>query len=168
MLLKNNRSTTIAFGGLLTALCVVFIYLSSIIPFNKLLFLCLASFSIILGVLLIGIKNSILIYVGSLILSLILLGIRETTFAYIIFFGPYGIVKNFIENIGKLPFEIVLKLIFFNIVLGASYLVYSQFAPMQLKTTAPIYVLLILSQFLFLGYDYILTVFIHRAKKHKV
>lgn len=83
------------------------------------------------------------------------------------FFGPYGIVKNFIEKIGKLPLEIVLKLIFFNIVLGTSYLTYSRFAPMQLETTAPIYVLIIFSQFLFLGYDYILTVFIHRARKYK-
>lgn len=157
-----SKASYTAKGGLFAALSILFIYLSSIIYTNRLFFLGAASLIIPLCILLLNIKYGLLVYLVSSIVSLWLLGPRGTVVAYTLFFGIYGIIKFYIEKLRKMPLEIVLKLLAFNIFLISVYTLF-KFIFMENITTNYLkykYIIFFASQFVFLFYDYILTVFI--------
>lgn len=164
----NNKSKAVAYGGLLTALSVIFIYLSTIVPYNKLLFLFFSTLIIPIGLILTNVKNSLYIYVASSVLSLLLLGIRGNVLSYILFFGPYGIIKNFIEKIDNLFIEIILKLIYFNFAAFVLYKLYGLFISNPINGNISIKKLIIFIQPVFLLFDYFLTLYIHKLKKYRI
>lgn len=164
----NNKSKAVAYGGLLTALSVIFIYLSTIVPYNKLLFLFFSTLIIPIGLILTKVKNSLYIYVASSVLSLLLLGIRGNVLSYILFFGPYGIIKNFIEKIDNLFIEIILKLIYFNFAAFVLYKLYGLFISNPINGNISIKKLIIFIQPVFLLFDYFLTLYIHKLKKYRI
>ncbi|MBW4828525.1 MAG: hypothetical protein KZY61_11180 [Clostridiaceae bacterium] len=164
----NNKSKAVAYGGLLTALSVIFIYLSTIVPYNKLLFLFFSTLIIPIGLILTNVKNSLYIYIASSVLSLLLLGMRGNVLSYILFFGPYGIIKNFIEKIDNLFIEIILKLIYFNITSFVLYKLYGLFIANPINGNISIKKLIIFIQPVFLLFDYFLTLYIHKLKKYRI
>lgn len=162
-----NKASYIAKGGLFTALSVLMIYLSSIITTNRLFFLGAASLIIPMCILILNMKYSLLVYLCSSIISLLLLGPKGTVVAYILFFGLYGVIKLYIEKQQNLMVEILLKLIYFNLVLalvyfGLQFIILNNVNINYLKYK---YFILIAVEFFFLLYDYILTLFIDFIKK---
>lgn len=164
----RKKTVNIAKGGLFTAISVILIYLSTIVPVNKAYLLAIASCIIPLSVITTNIKNTIVIYLATSLLSLLICGIRTTVIAYIIFFGLYGIVKYYIERIRKFYIELILKLIFFNITLFILFLSYKLFFPNLLNIHLPIYILIIGAQIVFLVFDYIITMFISYIRNYKL
>lgn len=81
-----------------------------------------------------------------------------------IFFGPYGIIKNYIEKINKTPFEIILKLLYFNLALFISYKIYGLFIAAPTNIQMPIIGIFILLQPAFLIADYVMTLFINKFR----
>lgn len=161
-----NKTSNIARGGLFTALGVIFIYLSIISPTSKLYLLGVASCIIPLSILTTSLKNSFFIYLSTGLLSLLLIGPKGNVIAYIVFFGLYGFVKYYIENLRKMPIEIILKLIFFNFSIGILYMLAKVFFIGIIKTNISIYMILVMLQFVFLIFDYVLTMFIAYGQKH--
>lgn len=161
-----NKTSNIARGGLFTALGVIFIYLSIISPTSKLYLLGVASCIIPLSILTTSLKNSFFIYLSTGLLSLLLIGPKGNVIAYIVFFGLYGFVKYYIENLRKMPIEIILKLIFFNFSIGILYMLAKVFFSGIIKTNISIYMVLVMLQFVFLIFDYVLTMFIAYGQKH--
>lgn len=103
----------ISIGGILTALTILLLYLTLLIPTNTLTLLTLASFMVPIALIRCNLKTSILVYICSSLLSFLLLPFN-IFLLYLIFFGCYGIIKSLIEGLDKLPLEWVLKLVFFN------------------------------------------------------
>lgn len=163
-----NKSSNIARGGLLTALGIIFIYLSNIAPTSKIYLLGIASCIIPLSIMWTNIKNSIVVYGATCILSILLIGFKGGVAAYILFFGLYGFVKLYIERLRKLPLEIILKLAFFNITVGLIFLIYRVFFAGLLKINISIYLAMFIFQFVFLMYDYALTLFIGYVNRHYI
>jgi len=159
-----RKASNIAKGGLFTALTILFLYISSIVPINRFYLLGLASCIIPLTIISTNVKNAILVYASSGLLS-ILFGFRGSAIAYIIFFGSYGFVKYYVEKLRKAPLEFILKLSFFNICLASIYFIYMLFSFGLPKMNLPIYSLVIVAQLGFIIYDYALTVFISYANK---
>lgn len=155
-----NKTHNLALGGLFTALGVIFIYLSNIVPTSKIYLLGIASCIIPLSIITTSIKNSFLIYLSTSILSLLLLGIKGGVIVYITFFGCYGFIKLFVERIRNTPIELLLKLLFFNVDLVLIFIFYRVFFANLLNIKLPIYAAIIMFQLIFLIYDYALTVFI--------
>lgn len=58
-------------------------------------------------------------YAATGLLALLLLPAKENALLYLLFFGLYPLLKYWIERLGRLPPEIALKLVFFNISLTA-------------------------------------------------
>ncbi|SMC23760.1 hypothetical protein SAMN02745134_01976 [Clostridium acidisoli DSM 12555] len=160
-----SKSSLLAKGGIYTALSVLCIYLSSIIPTTKLYVLGVASCIIPISILTTNIRNSLIVYAAASILSILLLGIRWNVFAYIIFFGSYGFIKYYIERINKLPLEILLKLIFFNLCMFIIYYIYKLLFMDVLKIKLPLAFAVIAIEFIFLICDYALTLFIAYANR---
>lgn len=162
---KNNRASVVAIGGLLTTLSVLCIYLSSYLPTNKIFLQALATCLIMVGIVLTGVKNSTAIYLASAILSLLLCGIRFSTVAYIVFFGLYGFVKQYVERLDKTLLEYIAKLLYFNLCIFVLIILYRFFMPAIFNIKIPLYVFAVALQIIFLIYDYALSAFISYFKK---
>ena len=160
------KSAYLARGGILTAITTILIYISSIAPTNKLSILALASVIIPIAVITTNLKNALLVYGASSILSIVLLGLKITIVFYIIFFGIYGLLKYYIEKLKSIPKELILKLIVFNISFSILYFLYKSFFLQQLKLPFSIYIIIFILQFIFLAYDYCLTLFISYFNKN--
>lgn len=158
------NTSSLAKGGILTALTCILIYISTIFPFNKIFILGITSALVALGIIIDkNIKLGYFIFLSSSILSFFLLGFRGIVFLYIIFFGPYSLIKLHIERFRKLPLEIFLKLCFFNLILLISYWI-SKFILIDINLDNilfPLPILFIALQFVFFIYDYTLTLFVH-------
>lgn len=164
-MLLNNKSKMISYGGIITALGIIFIYLSTIMAFNKLFMLTIASLLIPIGVIYTGTKNSILIYIATSILSLIFFGIREVTILYILFFGNYGIIKFYIEKLRNIPLELVLKFLYFNCMTFLALLIFQNMSTNPLNLKYPLYYFILGGEMAFLVYDYLITMFIDYFQK---
>lgn len=164
--LNNMKANDIAKGGLLTALGVVLIYLSNILPGSKLFVLAVASSLVPIAVLKLKMRGSLLMYISTSMLSLIIIGPKDVVITYIAFFGIYGLIKFFIERLNNLPLEIILKLIFYNLAALILFLVYKAFFLNGLNLKMPIYIIILFSEIIFLMYDYALTLFISYFNKH--
>ncbi|SHH69517.1 hypothetical protein [Clostridium grantii] len=165
-----NKASNMAKGGMITALSIILLYFSSIMPTNKLSFIVVASFLIPIAIINLNFRTSVIIYSAISLLSLFLLPLKGISILYILFFGAYGFIKFLIEKIRKVPIEIFLKLVYFNIVLVILILLYKQFFATMIDIkylTTYLVVSIILAQLLFMAYDYLVTLMIQRFSKFK-
>lgn len=110
-----KHSTKLALSGVMTALCVVLMFLTGIFPGATYSLPAIAGFLLGICVKEIGTKWSVAIFISSAILSLILAADKEAAILYTAFFGYYPIVKCSYERLSNKILEYVLKLITFNI-----------------------------------------------------
>lgn len=162
---KLSKSKIISLSGVYIALSVIMVYISSIIIGSKLFLLGCASAIIPLAVITIGKRNAFWVYISSSILLLILIPKKGTFVAYITFFGIYGLIKYFIEKLNKIPLEIFLKLIFFNLCLLLYYYLFKTLLGFTPKINIPYKYAVLMMQFVLLLYDYALTLFINYIYK---
>ncbi|MBU5300955.1 hypothetical protein KQI45_12820 [Clostridium sporogenes] len=161
------KSSNIAKGGIFTAISFLLIYLSTILPVNKLSLLATASAIIPIAIISTNVKNGFLVYLSTSILCSIVVGIsRSSVIFYIIFFGLYGIIKYYIENFNKLYIEIILKFLFFNICLIILFYIYKLFFQGIPIINKYMYIYFIVAQVAFFAFDYVLTLFIFYIDKH--
>ncbi|MBP1744072.1 MAG: rane protein [Firmicutes bacterium] len=156
---NNSKASVIARGGMLTALGVLFVYLSSVLPTSRMFLEGLTSCLILASIILMGAKNSIAVYAATAVLSFLVCGLRLTTIAYVLVFGLYGFVKYYIEGLNNIVLEYALKLIYCNVCLAVLFLIYKLFLPNLFDIKAAVYIIVIAAQFVFLIYDYALSAF---------
>ena len=152
------KAKEITLSGILIGLTIVILYLNLLLPISTISILTLASLLVPIALIRGSMKSAILVYVSSSIIGLFILPLN-IMILYILFFGIYGIVKFYIEKINKLPLEIFIKIIFFNIILFLSFFVFKTFIPIEI-TKLPIGIFLIIAEIVFLVYDYALTLLI--------
>lgn len=154
-----NKTSSLAKGGMYTALSLIMIYFANILPTSKLTFLAIAASIIPLSILTTDIKNSVAVFAATSILSF-LLGLRGAAITYALFFGLYGFVKYFIEKLRKLPLELAMKLIFFNISFFSIYFIYKAMFLDIPVVKLPIYLIIIVLEIAFIAYDYVMSIII--------
>lgn len=150
------KSNKLAIGGISVALSLVILYLTNVIPINTIAILTIASSVIPITIIKTDIKTSIMVYIITSICSFMFLPITYSIM-YIFIFGVYGIIKSFIERLHNTTIEIILKLVYFNIILTIVY-----FALPSILGNIEISLLLafISANIAFLIYDYALTIVI--------
>lgn len=154
-----NKINNLTRGGIYSALTVLLVYLSSVIPTSKLSLLALASAIIPLSIITTGVKNSIMVYAASSLLCFIL-GLRGMAIAYTLFFGLYSLIKFYIERMRKLPLEYLLKFLFFNLSFLIIYYFYKTLFTDMISIKLSILYILLAGQVVFIIYDYALTIII--------
>lgn len=154
-------------GGILTALSVIALYISSLLPTNKITILAILSLIIPLAIIWTNIKTALTIYISTSILGILLIGLRGNVISYIILFGTYGFVKLFIEKLKKIYLEIPLKILYFNGTLVLMYIIISNFiidiTKLQLKL--PMTLLILGANIVFLIADFIISLLIHEINE---
>jgi len=158
------KSSQIAKGGIFAALSLILLYLSSVLPTNKLFILGIASCIIPLSLITTGIKNTFIVYLAVSLLSLFIIPSKLISIAYILIFGAYGFVKYFIEKLRNILLEFVLKLLYFNI---SSAIIIFIYKLVFLKIpNVNIYLVILIMEVAFIVYDYALTTFIIYTNKN--
>ncbi|WP_066891987.1 hypothetical protein [Clostridium nigeriense] len=152
------KAKEITLSAVLIALTLIILYLNLIFPISTISILTLASLLIPVALIRGSMKSAILVYISSSIIGFFLLPIN-IILLYILFFGIYGIVKYFIEKIKNIPLEILLKLIFFNMIFFISFFLFKSFIAIQI-TKLPLGIFWILAQVVFLVFDYALSLLI--------
>lgn len=162
------KAKDIAIGGIMVAISVMTLYLTAVIPINTLAILTLASCLIPITIIRSKIKTAIFVYISTTIIGFFIVPLNYVIM-YALFFGIYGIIKFFIEKINRLPLEIILKVIFFNVILSLSLVVMNNFIG-DISINLPIWLFFIIAQVVFLIYDYALTIIItfYIDKFHKM
>jgi len=163
----NNKSSYIAKGGLFVTLSVIALYLTTILQFNTLFMLGVASAIIPLSLISTNLNNSILVFVASSLLCYFLVPVKSIWVLYTFLFGPYGIVKFLLERLRNVPLEIILKLLYFNSLTLLNFYIYKSFFVPNFTLNYNIVLIIIGAQFAFYLFDYALTVFINSVRKYR-
>lgn len=161
-----SNSKVISYGGISAALSLILLYLTNVIPINKMFLLGISSCLIILTILLIDLKNTFIVYVATSLLTFILNPNKGVAMLYIVLFGLYPFVKHFVERKRNTPIELLLKLLYFNVAMLLSYIVYSKLFVDIITINLSIYLLLLVLQVLFILYDFVLTAFVGYSNKN--
>lgn len=169
------RSFKAAFGGIVAALSLLFMLLTSIFPTLTYTMPAIAGALLMALVIEIGSGFAGSVYVAVGILSLLLVADKEAAVMYIAFFGYYPILKAFIEShLKKIPSWII-KFIVFNISMIISYFVVSKvfnipFDDMGMFGEYALFGLLAMGNVAFLLYDILLTrlvsIYLYRWQKY--
>jgi hypothetical protein len=164
------KTKDITLGGIMVALSIITLYLTTVIPVNTLTILTLASCFIPITILRSNIKTACFVFVATALMSFFILPLNYSIL-YGLFFGIYGIIKYFVERLRKLPIEITLKLLFFNIVLSLSLIFMNSFI-LDLNINIPTWLFYLVAQIAFLIYDFaittVITFYLEKSKKFKL
>lgn len=149
----------VALSGMLAAVALVIQLLASLIPSGWTALAAVAGLAVAVAVSAAGYVSAVLCYVVSGLLALILLPAKHVAILYVCLFGVYPLIKSLLERLKWRVVEYVLKLAFFNVVLGLLYLfgyqLFFQSAVAAWKYPLPFLpVLCVVGSVIFLAYDY--------------
>ena len=157
-----SKSGKIALGGLLTALGVVLMFLTGLIPIGTYALPAIAGVLLIVAVIEIGAKWAWMIYAAVAVLSLLFAADKEAALLFVLFFGYYPVLKSFLERISNKVLSWISKFAVFNVAVVACFFLAVNFLqlPEDSFTVFGIYlpwVFLILGTAVFLIYDIALS-----------
>lgn len=148
-----------ALSGMLAAVALVIQLLASLIPSGWTALAAVAGLAVAVAVSAAGYTSAVLCYVVSGLLSLILIPAKHVAVLYVCLFGIYPLLKSLFEKLKWRVLEYVLKLAFFNLILGLLYLLGYQlfFQSAVAAWSYPLHfvpVLFVGGSVVFLAYDY--------------
>lgn len=122
---NNNfrHSSKTALGGIVAALSVTMMFLTSVIPTLTYALPAAAGILLVIMVMDVDKKWAFGVYAAVSILSLLVLPDKEAAVMYVFFFGHYPIFKAIFEAKCKGVLLWILKLLLFNVSVVAAYLV---------------------------------------------
>ncbi len=111
-----NNCAKIALSGMMTAMSVVLMFLTGVIPSSTYALPLLAGALILIVVIELGNRWAWMVYMSISILSLFLAPDKAAVLVFILLFGYYPIVKVYIEKrIRPIIIQIAIKMIVFNV-----------------------------------------------------
>lgn len=158
------KAKIIALNGILGALAVICLLLATILPTGRISLYALSSFFIAVSIMESGIKVGWLFYAATSLVGLIVAPEKLALAPYVIFFGFYGIAKYYIEKMGRIIIEHIVKFAYFNACLGVAFLTARELvgaAEVKLPWWLPVVVL----EIVFFLYDFVFTLFINYYKE---
>lgn len=159
----NLDTKKIATGGVLLALSIATLFGATFVPGIELTLYALSSVYVAIIILEFTVNTGWLFYFASVMLAFILIPNKGALIPYTIFFGIYAMMKYYIESFKKIsqPVEVILKLLFFNLMFVLGFLFFGTLFTGAIRIPdIALPVILVLAQFFFLAYDYILTLLI--------
>lgn len=118
----KNITYKVALCGVLSAVAMVLMFMSGIIPFGTFAFPMLSGIMLIAVVIEFNAKWAFAVYFAVSLLALLISADKEAVVYFIMFFGFYPIIKNFIERLRSKSIQYVLKYAVFNVcIIGAFF-----------------------------------------------
>ena len=119
--MQTKQSRRVAIGGMVSALCLLLMFMTGLFPFATFAMPAFAGLLILVIVVEIGMRWAWLVYLGVAILSIFIAPDREAALLFAVFFGYYPIARLLIERIRLRPLVWVCKFALFNLALGGLY-----------------------------------------------
>ncbi|MBQ8057732.1 MAG: hypothetical protein IJ275_05295 [Ruminococcus sp.] len=170
-----KTSYKVSLGGIIGALSLCLMLLTSVIPFGTFAVPAFAGMMLICVVIELGYRWAFVVYAIVSTMSLLLLADKEAALYYVVFLGFYPIIKSLIEKLKTILVQLVLKYAVFNIcIVLAFYLsIYVFSIPKDSFNLFGVYlpwVFLILGNIVFLVYDFCVSriVTVYLLKIHKL
>ena len=116
-----KTSVKVSLGGVVAALSLVLMLLTSIIPFGTYAFPAFAGMLLVLLVFNLGYAYAFAVYFVTAVLSFLLVTDKEAALYYALFLGFYPILKGVIERIPSKPVQYIVKLALFNVCMIAAF-----------------------------------------------
>lgn len=166
-----SKNFKLTFTAMITALAVVLLYLSSIMPTMRLAFVALAGIIMSAVVIECGIANAFAGFAASVVISFLIVPDKGNVLMFTSFFGHYPIVKCLIERIRKLIPEWIMKISVFNIsVIAMFILMKTLFAEFIPDNFPMLWVLILVGSAAFVVYDMgltkLITYYMQRLRKY--
>ncbi|WP_312641807.1 hypothetical protein [Hydrogenoanaerobacterium sp.] len=117
-----KKSSQVALGGMIAALCVLLMLMTGILPFLSYAVPAMAGFLMVVMVIECGTKWAVLVYIAVSILSLLIAPDKTAAFIFVFFLGFYPILKGTLEKLKSRILEWSTKMILFNVCIVAAYL----------------------------------------------
>lgn len=117
-----KKSSQVALGGMIAALCVLLMMMTGILPFLSYAVPAAAGFLMVVMVIECGTKWAVVVYIAVSILSLLIAPDKTAAFIFIFFLGFYPIAKGALEKLPSRILEWAVKLVLFNVCIVAAYL----------------------------------------------
>ena len=162
--MKNNVSFKVSLGGIVSALCLVSMFLTGIMPMLAYTLPALAGALLIIIVIEINMKWAFVTYASVGLLSIFITPDKEAAILFVLFLGYYPVLKSIIEKIKNRYIEWIVKLLCFNFSVIIAYtliinvfgmmVVFDEFGDFGQYTFA---ILLALANIVFVIYDIALT-----------
>jgi len=150
---QRNIGRKVALGGLITALAVICLYLSNVLPTNRLFFYGLSTVFLLTMVIEYGPASAFAVYGATVLVAAILLPNKIPLIPYVLFFGYYGIFKYFVERIQHFVLEWIVKLCAFTAAMGVTYWLVSSVFFQSVTFKFPLWVMALLAEAVFIIYD---------------
>ena len=152
-----------ALSGIISALCIVLMFLTSVIPVGTFAFPALAGILLVILVIECGLRWALCGYICVSILSFLLVTDKEAALYFTGFLGFYPIVKSIIERIKSKVLQFVIKYAMFNVCMIAVFFVsiFVLSIPKESFEICGVYlpwVFLAVGNIVFLLYDYCISV----------
>lgn len=122
MRVKTRKMTV---SALMTACTVVFLYIASILPAERMGIVALSSLFGIAAVIEAGIVSDIFVFVCSALLGWLIVPYKPVALLYVLFFGYYPIIKSLAERLKNMVLKWVVKLAAFNAALTVLWFFFS-------------------------------------------
>jgi hypothetical protein len=158
---KLRGTQRITLAAMTISLTLVCIYLGSIIPTGRLGFLFLAS--VFVAALMVERETmlAVLAFIGASLLGFLLVANKLFVLPYALFFGHYGIAKEYIERIKDRILRWAVKLLYFNVPLVLTWLLAYDLFFAGINFGFPVYWLILPAQAVFIVYDWLYTRVVH-------
>ena len=157
----SKKSSAVAIGGVASALCLLFMFLTGVIPFATFALPAIAGMVLISVVVENGYKVAFCVYASVSLLSLIIVPDREAAMMFIGFFGYYTIIKGKLDKIKSRFVRLVSKFSIFNVAVICVYAIIIYFFGLtelldESLGKYTLLVLLALGNIVFVVYDFAL------------
>ena len=162
----NNRISTVAVTGVFLAISIVLLFLAGIVPGVELTMFAIAGILVTLVIKETSSLGGICLYIASLLLALLLLPNKFVLLPYAFFFGPYSIVREYIERSSNIAVRYILKLVVFNLLVGAGLLIFKGVFLSSMEMPDIVWPMLVIgAEVMFIVYDTILTLAVRVMNK---
>ncbi len=119
-----KKSYKVALGGMVSALSVVIMFMTGVIPFVTLAFPLLAGYILLAVIHDISLRWAFVVYISVSFLSFMLVPDREAALIYIGVFGLYPIIRSYLErHIKDGRLRLIIKVVFINLSILSTYLI---------------------------------------------
>ncbi len=166
----SARTYRVALGALMTALTLVFMYISNLIPTARVAFVAAASLFVTAAVIEGGLSTGIFVAVGGGALAALFLPDKTAALLFALFFGYYPVLKSIAERATSRVLQWAVKIAVFNLAFCAVWFLFGALVFDQAVLDAPLIGIWALLNGVFvlydIGYTKLISFYIERISKH--
>lgn len=160
--MKKSKTFALTFSAIISALSLVFMLLTGLIPVGTYALPCIAGAMLAAVVIEAGYVGAVAAYAVVSVLSFLLASDKEAALYYVAFLGFYPILKGLIERLRLKPIQYIMKFALFNLCMIFAFFagIFLLSIPKESFELFGVYlpwVFLLAGNFIFIIYDIALT-----------